>query len=73
MSDIIFEYTPQSIYASQGGSPSTKEGYNIWIKDLDSILYFIGFFEPEDLEKNMKFYQDQGDNVYIRRVPKGHQ
>jgi hypothetical protein len=68
MSDIIFEYTPRNIYSHQGGGPSGLEGYNIWIKDLDSIMYFIGFFEAEDLEKNMKFYQDQGDTVYIRKA-----
>jgi hypothetical protein len=68
MSDIIFEYTPCSIFSNQGGVPSSQEGYDIWIKDLDSIMYFIGFCEAEDLEKNMKFYQDQGDNVYIRKA-----
>jgi hypothetical protein len=68
MSDIIFEYTPCSIFSSQGGSPSSREGYDIWIKDLDSIMYFIGFCDAEDLEKNMKFYQDQRDNVYIRKA-----
>jgi hypothetical protein len=68
MSDIIFEYTPRNVHSHQGGSSSGLEGYNIWIKDLDSIMYFIGFCEAEDLEKNMKFYQDQGDNVYIRKI-----
>jgi hypothetical protein len=66
MSDIVFEYTPCSIYAAQGAGPSAQEGYDIWIKDGDELL-FIGFCYLDELEKNMKIYQDQGDSVYIRR------
>jgi len=67
MSDIIFEYTPRSIYSNQGGSPSIEEGYDIWLKEEEEML-FLGFCLLYDLEKCMKFYQDQGDNVYIRKA-----
>jgi len=66
MSDIIFEYTPCSIYAAQGGGPSAEEGYDIWIKQ-DNELIFLGFCYLYELEKNMKVYQDQGDRVFITR------
>jgi hypothetical protein len=70
MSDIIFEYTPCSIYASQGAGPSTQEGYDIWIKDGKEML-FLGFCDLYELEKNMKIYQDQNDRVFIRRKNSG--
>ncbi len=66
MSDIIFEYTPRSIYAVQGSGPSVEEGYDIWIKEGSELL-FLGFCYLNELEKHMKIYQDQGDNIYIRR------
>jgi hypothetical protein len=66
MSDIIFEYTPRSIYSVQGSGPSTEEGYDIWYK-MDNEQIFLGFCRLYELEKNMKFYQDQGDRVYITR------
>jgi hypothetical protein len=66
MSDIIFEYTPCSIYAAQGSGPSAEEGYDIWIKQ-DNELIFLGFCYLYELEKNMKVYQDQGDRVFITR------
>jgi hypothetical protein len=66
MSDIIFEYTPCSIYAAQGSGPSAEEGYDIWIKEDDELI-FLGFCYLDELEKNMKIYQDQKDRVYIRR------
>jgi hypothetical protein len=69
MSDIIFEYTPCSIYAAQGGGPSAEEGYDIWIKQ-DNELIFLGFCYLYELEKNMKVYQDQGDRVFITRSKK---
>jgi hypothetical protein len=70
MSDIVFEYTPRSIYAAQGSGPSVEEGYDIWIKDGNELL-FLGFCYLRELEKNMKIYQDQGDRVYIRRQDSG--
>jgi hypothetical protein len=72
MSDIIFEYTPRSIYASQGAGPTVEEGYDIWIKNGDELL-FIGFCYIHELEENMKIYQDQGDSVYIRRQKLGEE
>jgi hypothetical protein len=66
MSDIVFEYTTCSIYAAQGGEPSAEEGYNIWFKEEEEML-FLAFCSLYELEKCMKFYQDSGDNVYIRR------
>jgi hypothetical protein len=69
MNDIIFEYTSCSIYASQGSSPSTDEGYDIWLKNEDRSMDFLGFCALYELEKHMKFYQDQGDHIYIRRKP----
>jgi len=66
MSNVIFEYTPHSIYAAQGGGPSAEEGYDIWIKE-DNEMLFLGFCYLNELEKHMKIYQDQGDNIYIRR------
>ena len=66
MSDIIFEYTPRSIYAAQGSGPSGNEGYDIWLKVEDGHMDFLGFCHIHELEKNMKFYQDKGDRVYIR-------
>jgi hypothetical protein len=66
MSDIIFEYTPRSIYSVQGSGPSAEEGYDIWYKVHDEWV-FLGFCQLYDLENNMKFYQDQGDRVFITR------
>jgi hypothetical protein len=65
MSDIIFEYTPRSIYAAQGSGPSVEEGYDIWIKEGDELI-FLGFCYLHELEKNMKFYQDQEDRIFIK-------
>jgi len=72
MSEIIFEYTPRSIYASQGAGPSAQEGYDMWIKNGNELL-FLGFCLLHELEKNMKIYQDQGDSIYIRRQNLGEE
>jgi hypothetical protein len=69
MSDIIFKYTPRSIYSAQGSGPSVEEGYDIWFKEEGEML-FLGFCRLHELEKCMKFYQDQGDKVYITRSRK---
>jgi hypothetical protein len=66
MSDIVFEYTPRSIYAAQGSGPSAEEGYDIWYK-VENEWIFLAFCKLYELEKNMKFYQDQGDKVFITR------
>ena len=67
MSDIVFEYTPRSTYASQGDFSSSEEGYDIWLRGDDGYMDFLGFCGAHELEKNMKVYQDQGDRVFIRR------
>jgi hypothetical protein len=64
MSDIIFEYTPCSTHAAQGSGPSAEEGYDIWYK-VENEWIFLAFCKLYELEKNMKFYQDQGDRVFI--------
>ena len=69
MADIVFQYTPRSIYSVQGSGPSAEEGYDIWIRHKDGWMDFLGFCGLNELEGNMKFYQDSGDSVYIRRSP----
>jgi hypothetical protein len=66
MSDIVFEYTPRSIYSVQGSGPSVEEGYDIWFEEEGEMI-FLGFCLLYELEEFMKFYQDQGENIYIRR------
>lgn len=67
MAKIIFEYTKCGKYASQGGSPSGIEGYNIWIEyPDDDMLSFLGFSTTFDFNDNVAYYQSNGDMVYIK-------
>lgn len=75
MAKIIFEYTEKSIYASQGGSPTGSEGYNIWIQyPDDEVLVFLGFCKEFDLAHNIAYYKNMGDQVFlVRRENRGIQ
>jgi hypothetical protein len=68
MSDIVFEYTPSSLYSHQGSGPSTEEGYNIWVRSGNEMS-FLGFCYLHELEKYMKIYQDQDSRVFIQSRP----
>lgn len=65
MAKIVFEHTLSSTYASQGGTPSGKEGYNVWLKN-DQEYIFLGWFLPEELEYWTYFYQQEGDECYLK-------
>lgn len=66
MSRIIFEYTKFGKYAAQGGSPSGKEGYNIWVQyPDDDMVHFLGFSTMEGAAHNMRYYIDNGDDVRL--------
>ena len=68
MSKIIFEYTKFGKYAAQGGSPSGKEGYNIWAQyPDDDMVHFLGFCDPIDFDYNVAYYIGSGDEVYLSR------
>lgn len=67
MPKVIFEYTKFGKYAAQGGSPSGKEGYNIWVQyPDDDMLHFLGFSPIDKLEEWVYHYQQQGDTVYLK-------
>ena len=60
MNNIIFEYTPCNI--------NNQEGYTVWMQYPDSEqVDEVGFFNFDELERNIKYYQDSGDHVLIRR------
>lgn len=65
---VVFEYTPAGKYTAQGGSPSGREGYNIWIQyPDDDMLVFLGFSDMLDFEQNVAYYQSIGDRVFTTR------
>jgi hypothetical protein len=69
MDKIIFEHTKASRYAAQGGSPSGKEGYNIWITypEDDGVAVFLGFVTIDKVYGAVRYYVEQGDEVVYTR------
>lgn len=67
MANIVFTETPCSKYAAQGGAPSGKAGYDVWIQLSPSELSFLGYIKEEDLLGMVAYYQLEGDSVYIAR------
>ena len=66
MAKIIFEYTKSSRYAAQGGSPSGREGYNVWIQyPDDDMVHFLGFCTKEEVPNNVRYYLDNGKKVTL--------
>ena len=68
MAKIIFEYTKFGKYAAQGGMPSGKEGYNIWVQyPDDDMVHFLGFEYVDRVESSVRYYQSNGDQVFFTR------
>jgi len=70
MPNVIFEYTDHSMLAAQGGSPSGREGYHIWLKYDDNSGYdWLGFFPFDELTQWTNYYQQQGYDIYLKEKP----
>jgi hypothetical protein len=68
MAKIIFEKTDSSKYASQGGGPSGKPGFDIWIQyPDDDMLTFLGFCTNEEAAERMAYYlePDEGEDDVV--------
>ncbi len=47
----------------QGMTASGEGGYDIWIRNEDNYMDFLGFIKEEELVDTIMYYEDLGDRV----------
>lgn len=66
---IVIQEVLYGTNAGQGMTASGEGGYDIWIRDENNYMDFIGFIKDEELVNTIMYYEDLGDRVEIRYLP----
>lgn len=66
---ILIKEVKYGTNAGQGMTASGEGGYDIWIRNEDNYMDFLGFIKDEELVDTVMHYEDLGDRVQIRYLP----
>ena len=66
---ILIKEVKHGTNAGQGMTASGEGGYDIWIRNEDNYMDFLGFIKEEELIDTIMYYEDFGDRVEIRYLP----
>lgn len=66
---IVIQEVLRNTNVAQGSSASEKPGYEIWIRESDGWMHFLGYIPLDKLEETVAYYEDiDPGRVEVRRL-----
>ena len=66
---IVIEEVEYGTNAGQGMTASGEGGFDIWIRNEDNYMDFLGFIKHDEFIQTVRYYEGRNNDVEIRYLP----